>query len=198
MLSIVVFGVICELRDENPYILASDRNPASAPKETEGSAPDTAQTIRWWCHRQTGWATLEQMPPWQRRWYAYRERRRKHVGVSFTEFADLSDGRRVTIRSDRGFSWSWRHSPRPWHGITRESLADDVQDYFVQVEADRPCSPKWVVEHLRRLYDIELDAASVQAALQMPRQVECGTLLLQQLPRDESSAEPPSGPPTQG
>ena len=125
--------------------------------------------------------TLDQTPAFQRRWMEYRERRRKRVSLSFTEFADLSDGQRVIIRNDRGFGWSWRHSPGPWHGTTRDSLADSVRSYFVQVEEDRPCSPEWVVELVARLYDIEIDQESVQAALQVPRQVELGSRLLQQL-----------------
>jgi len=60
-------------------------------------------------------------------------------------------------------------------------LADHVRDYFAQVEEDRPCSPEWVVEIVALLYEIEVDPASVQAALQMPRRVEFGPRLLQQL-----------------
>ncbi len=191
MLSVVVFGVTCELDDEDHYAPTFYYDPAPKPKNTEAPhetaapEPNTAQARRRRSHRREWvYTTLDQTPPWQRRWEQYRERRRKHVGLNFTEFADLSDGRRVIIRNDRGFGWSWRHSPGPWHGTTRESLADDVRNQYVFEEEECcPTSPEWIVEHLQRLYDIKIDAASVQAALQLPRHVELGTRVLQQLPR---------------
>ena len=91
----------------------------------------------------------------RRRWEKYRERRRKHVGVSFTEFADLSDGRRAILRSDRGLNWGWRHSPGPWYGTTRESLTDEIRGYLAAEEEDCcPISPESVVELVQRYYDI--------------------------------------------
>ena len=193
MLSVVVFGVICELNeDEDPYATTFYYDPAPAPKKTESPheiaapEPNTAQTRPRRSRRQRAYVhtTRDQTPQWQRRWETFRERRRKHVGLNFTEFADLSDSRRVIIRNDRGFGWSWRHSPGPWHGTTRESLADDVRNYYVFEEEECcPTSPEWIVEHLQRFYDIKIDAASAQAALQLPRHVELDTRLLQQLPR---------------
>lgn len=230
MLSVVVFGAVCELPDEDPYGRVKPTvyfNPPLAPERAEAPDPDIAQTHR---GRFRGHFTTEdQAPRWQRRLERYRERRRRReqAGVSFTEFADLSDGRRVIMRNDRGFSWScWMTvSPRPsrrrwlvsrgstessttparrqrldpWYGTTRESLADKVRDYLLAEEEDCcPISPESVVEHIQRRYDLEVDAASVQAALRLPRRIEFGTRLLDELSRHEPPAGPSSGPATSG
>jgi hypothetical protein len=133
------------------------------------------------------------MPPllrWRER-YRERSRRRDGADVSFTEFADLSDGRRVILRSDRGFSWSSRHTPGPWHGRTRESMTDEIRDYLAYEEAE--CclvTPDSVTELVQRYYDIDVDPASVEAALNLPRRVEFGARILEKLSRHG----PPAGP----
>ena len=89
------------------------------------------------------------------------------------EFADISDGRRVALTSDRG----WSHWPRDWpqnmpsdswrtvvgRGLTKETVLildpDDNEDWV-----------DWVVGYLHSL-DIDVDPASVQAA---PFRVEFG------------------------
>ena len=155
-------------------------HPTPKKPETLNSSAATRPPRRW-LDRRFVHTTVDQASGYQRRWMAHRQRRRKGVSLSYTEFADLSDGRRVVLRNDRGSGWSWRHSPGPWHGKTRQSVADDVRDYFAQVEEDRPCSPEWVVEVIALLYEIEVDPASVQAALRVSRRVEFGPRLLQQL-----------------
>lgn len=219
MLSVVVFGAVCELRDDDPYARNAPTvyfNPPPVPERAEVPAPNVAETDRRRFRGQftSVYTTVDQAPRWQRRLERYRERRRpgRQAGVSFTEFADLSDGRRVIMRNDRGFSWScwmtvsprpsrrrWlvsrgsressttpasRHSLDPWYGTTRESLAGEVRDYLLAEEEDCcPIPPESVVEHLRRRYDLEVDAASVQVALQLPRRIEFGTRLLHELSR---------------
>ena len=214
MLSVVVFGVVCELADDDPYAPIFRYDPAPAPRRVEGPdqiaapAPDTAQTRRRFrgqfeyvgaVRQIPSWGAVRQIPSWQRRWEKDRERRRPSVGVSFNEFADLSDGRRAILRSDRGFSWSSSHSPDPWHGETRESLAHEVRDYLAAEEEDCcPISPESVVELVQRYYDIEVDAASVEAALKLPRRVEFGARVLEELSRHEPSTRPSSAQPEQG
>ena len=189
MLSVVVFGAVCELRDEDPYarnVPTVYFNHPPAPERAEVPAPEVAETRRRRFRGRSEWihTTMDQAPRWQRRLEQFRERRRKQVGLSFSEFADLSDGQRVIIRDDRGFGWSWKHMPDPWYGTTRESLADEVRDYLLAEEGDCcPIPPESVIEHLQRCYDLEVDAASVQAALQLPRRIEFGTRLLEKLPR---------------
>ena len=216
VLSVVVFGAVCELNDGDPYARHEPTlyfNPPPAPERPEVSAPNTAETDG----RRSGGqftsvhTTTDRAPRWQRRLEQHRERRRKQAGVNFTEFADLSDGRRVIMRNDRGFSWSQhvvirndrgfgssrRDLPDPWDGVTRESLAAEVREYLLAEEEDCcPISPESVIAHLRRCYDLEVDAASVQAALQLPRRIEFGTRLLDELSRHEPPAEPPLGPAT--
>ena len=187
MLSVVVFGAVCELRDEDPYarnVPTVYFNHPPAPERAEVPALDATETRRGRSRGQ--FTTVDQAPRWQRRLEAYRERRRRRhqAGVGFTEFADLSDGRRVIIRNDRGFSWSMSDRSDPWDGTTRESLADEVRDYLLAEEEDCcPIPPESVIAHLQRCYDLEVDAASVQAALQLPRRIEFGTRLLEKLPR---------------
>lgn len=202
MLSVVVFGAVCELNDEDPYGRVAPTvyfNPPPAPERAEAPDPDIAQTHRGRFRGQftSVYTTVDQAPRWQRRLERYRERRRRRgqAGVSFTEFADLSDGRRVIMRNDRGINWARSDGLDPWLDETRESLAGEVRDYLLAEEEDCcPISPESVVEHLQRYYDLEVDAASVQAALQLPRRIEFGTRLLQELSRHE----PPSGPATRG
>ncbi len=212
MLSVVVFGAVCELSDEDPRARTEPTvyfNAPPAPESAEGPESDIAKTHG----RRFGgqFTTVDQAPRWQRRLEQHRERRQRRgqAGISFTEFAELSDGRRVTMRNDRGFSWRQhlvvrnnrglgsrrRDLPDPWDGITRESLAGQVRDYLLAEEEDCcPISPESVVEHLRRSYGLEADAASVRAALQLPRRIEFGPHLLDELSRHEPPAEPSSGP----
>lgn len=116
-----------------------------------------------------------------------------------TEFADLSDGRRVTIRDDRGFSgslhavnWdpdtgevkdaSWHPGSSleslvsdPWRFETRESLTRSV---IAALDPDDDQEwYEWVVERLGSL-GIEVDPASVEAA---PYRVEFGSRVLEEL-----------------
>lgn len=59
-----------------------------------------------------------------------------------------------------------------------------MRDYLLAEEEDCcPIPPESVIEHLQRCYALEVDAASVQAALHSPRQIELGTRLLEKLPR---------------
>ena len=203
MLRVVVFGVVCELSDDDPYAPIFRYDPAPAPRRVEGPdqiaapTPDTAQTRRRF-RGQFGYVGLEHVPRRQRRWEKSRELRRKQAGVSFTEFAGLNDGQRAILRSDRGLNWSSSHSPDPWHGVTQESLADEVRGYLAAEEEDCcPISPESVVELVRRYYDIEVDAPSVEAALKLPRRVEFGAPLLTELSRREPSTGPSSAQPEQ-
>lgn len=195
MLTVTVFGTICELDDDDPFAQRSSDIPGPTPRAGEGSGhvavpePDPVQIRRGrWAGPVEHAVWPGRMPRWQRRWYSYQHRRRKHVGLRFTDFADLSDGRRVIIRNDRGFGWSWRHLPGPLYGRTRENLVDEVRRYLAAEEEDCcPVSPQSVVEHIRHFYDTAVDLGSVQTALQLPRQIEFGTRLLRQLPPDEPS-----------
>lgn len=189
VLSVVVFGAVCELSDEDSYARNEPTvyfNPPPTPESAAVPDPNVAQARRRRFRGQFAsvHTTVDQAPRWQR-WlerYRARRRRRRQVGVNFTEFADLSDGRRVIMRNDRGSSWGSSHSQDPWDGITRESLAAQVRDYLLAEEEDCcPISPESVVEHLQRCYDLEVDAASVQAALQLPRRIEFSPRLLQEL-----------------
>ena len=192
MLSVVVLGVVCELKDDDPGARNAPTvyfNLPPAPETTDETAapvPSTVQVPRRRFRGQVEWVhtTVDQAPRWQRRLEQYRERRRKGISISFNEFADLNDGRRVIIRNDRGFGWSWRHKPGPWYGVMRDSLAAEVRDYLLAEEEDCcPVSPESVVEHLQRCYGLEVDAASARTALQLPRRVEFGTRLLRELSR---------------
>ncbi len=196
MLSVVVFGVVCELADDDPYAPEFRYDPAPAPTRAAPQGAETPDPSTAWVHqpitgrRAERKGALAGIPRWRRPWEAYWHRRRRGAGISFTEFADLSDGRRAILRSDRGFSWSSRHSPSPWHGKTRESLTVEIRDYLAAEEEDCcPITPESVVELVQRYYDIEVDAPSVEAALTVPRRVEFGARILEELSRHE----PPLG-----
>ena len=183
MLSIAFFGVTCEVLTEEEETLFSftvdhfsmTRQDAEAADSVTSEENSTQTEKRSW----TTWS------PDQESWWQKRQRRRKkRTAFSITEFADLSDGRRVIVRSDRGFSPSWKHSPGPFHGDTQESFVNDIHDFFADEELTCcPFSPEWVIERLQRLYGLEIDPASIQAARQVPLQVELGPRLLEQLPQ---------------
>ncbi len=119
--------------------------------------------------------------------------------LSLTEFADLSDGRRVILRDDRGFSgtlhavnWdpdtgevrdaSWHPGSRleslvsdPWRFETRESLTRHV---IAALDPDDDQEwHDWVVDRLRTM-GIEVDPAFVISALY---KVEFGSRILEEL-----------------
>ena len=193
MLSVVVFGVVCELADDDPYAPVFWHDPApepgriESPDDVAAPAPDTAPTRRRF-RGQFGHVGLEHVPRRQRRREQSRELRSNQAGVNFTEFAELSDGRRAILRSDRGFSWSSSHGLDPWHGTTQESLTEEIRDYLAAEEEDCcPITPQSVIELVKRYYDIEADEPSVEAALKLARRVEFGDRVLEELSRHEPS-----------
>ena len=182
MLSIAFFGVTCEVLTEEEETLFSfavdhfsmTRQDAEAADSVTSEENSTQTEKRSW----TTWS------PDQESWWQKRQRhRKKRTAFSITEFADLSDGRRVIVRSDRGFSESWKHSPGPFHGMTQESFANDLRYWFAQYEEDEPTPPEWIVERFQRLYGIEVNPISVYDAMRAPLRVEFGPRLLEQLPQ---------------
>ena len=118
-----------------------------------------------------------------------RENRLRSRGPSFCaeEFADISDGRRAVLSSDRG----WSHWPTGWpqdmpsdiwrhaigRALTKETILildpDDNEDWV-----------DWVVERLH-LLDIDVDPASVQAA---PFRVDFGPRVRSELRQRRSES----------
>ncbi len=172
MLSIAAFGVPCEIGEADHVSVVQDhlrlpRQEAEALLEAERSKFE--ERLR---AAEPGSVVFGPAPASDsRRSRASRSR----ASVEFNEFADLSDGRRVTVRSDRGWSWSCNHSLGAWYGQTRTNFTKQVRDYFeAEAEDCCPITPEWVVERLQRLHGVEVDPASVDAALQLPLQVEFG------------------------
>lgn len=92
------------------------------------------------------------------------------------EFAELSDGRRVVLRDDRG----WCHWP-PNTATSRWRIANGreiVKMAILILDPDNNDDwERWVTEHLR-LAGVDVDAASVHAA---PYRVELGPRLQHEL-----------------
>lgn len=205
MLSIAFFGVTCEvLTKDEEYSKVSRDHFSMTWQEAEASGlnPPALNTHSERPRRETQWvatselfAPLDQLPRhmrrrcrwyrWQYRWHWWlaQGRRKKRTALRLTEFAELSDGRRITVRSDRGFSWSWKHSPSAFHRKTQESFTDNIRNLLAQYEEDRPTRPEWIAERLQRLYGIEIGLASVYDAMRAPLRVEFGPRLLEQLPQ---------------
>ena len=100
------------------------------------------------------------------------------------EFADLSDGRRVILKDDRG----WGHRPVTSHGIVLKALngLDLSWDAISILEPDdNEWWMEWVVERLRFL-GIDVDLVSVHAA---PFQVEFGPRLQRELRQRQSDRQ---------
>ena len=97
------------------------------------------------------------------------------------EFADLSDGRRVMLKDDRGWSdWPVNSPDSSWkmatgHELTIEAIAMLNPD-------DDELWMEWVVERLR-LFDIDVDPVSVRAA---PFHVEFGPRVQHELRQRKS------------
>ena len=107
------------------------------------------------------------------------ERRKKfesgELSLYAEEFADLSDGRRVILKDDRGWSLLPNHYPHypryldsSWKFASGRKLAEEA--ILVLDHDDNERWIEWVVERLRFL-GIDVDPASVHAA---PFQVEFG------------------------
>lgn len=175
MLSVVLLGAVCE---------ANDRSEPSTDHLTRvGRRPRDERPSQ---HR-----------PGQVR--SNRDKTRKAgpatLSVSLVEFAQLSNGKRVTLRDDRGFSsvnhvacripWLRRlllllpvvkaYVSDPWRFETRASLTRGV---LAAVEPDdAELWFDWVVERLHAL-GVEVNPASVRAA---PYRVEFDSSVLQRL-----------------
>ena len=94
--------------------------------------------------------------------HARAKQRAANLGISFAEFV------RRLLDSELD--------------VTQESLTDEVRNYLLAEEEECcPTSPESVVEHIQRHYDLEVDAASVQAALRLPRRIEFGARLQEEL-----------------
>ena len=100
------------------------------------------------------------------------------------EFADLSDGRRVILKDDRG----WDHRPVTFHGIVQKVLngLDLSWDAISILEPDDNGRwMEWVVERLHFL-DVDVDPMSVHAA---PFQVEFGPRVQRELRQRKSGGQ---------
>ena len=101
------------------------------------------------------------------------------------EFADLSDGRRVILKDDRGWSLQRNHYLRypdsSWKFTSGRLLAKEA--ILVLDPDDNERWIEWVVERLRFL-GIDVDPASVHAA---PFKVEFGPRVRRELRQRKSS-----------
>ncbi len=145
---------------------------------------DPTSAPPWWAFRERLRTGIDSCypalaPRWFQRLWAVCQRRRRRISLDFIEFADLSDGRRVVVRDDRGTGWSCKRREDPWRNTSAEQEADYMRDAIEQFEEDRPCSPEWVVEQIRDRYGIEVDLMSVEVALTKPRRIEVGERLRQ-------------------
>ena len=181
--NLLSFGVICEMRGDDHVSVVRDQ--LRLPQQ-EAHAVLEAERLKFKERLRSAapGAVVEGPAPATHRAPLRGERSRKRMSVDFVEFADLSDGRRVTVRSDRGLNWSWNHSFGPWAGMAQASFTKEVRDYF-EAEAEECCpiTVEWVVERLQRLHGVEVDPASVDAALRLPLEVEFGPHLREQMPK---------------
>lgn len=173
--NLLAFGVTCEIDDYVPVVQDHLRLP---PQETQALLEAERLKFKERLRSARPGDVVHGPAPAARRLPS-----RNRMSVDFVEFADLSDGRRVTVRSDRGFNLAWNHAPGPFPRQTQEGFTQEVRDYFeAEAEDCCPIEPEWVVERLRRLYGVEVDPVSVEAALRLPLAVEFGPRLREQFP----------------
>ena len=97
------------------------------------------------------------------------------------EFADLSDGRRVILKDDRGWSlWPFRYPDSSWKFASGRQLTKEA--ILVLDPDDNERWMEWGVERLRFL-GIDVDPASVHAA---PFRVEFGPRVRHELRQRKS------------
>lgn len=97
------------------------------------------------------------------------------------EFADLSDGRRVILKDDRGYSdWPESSPDSSWKVATGHELT--IEAIAMLSPGDDELWMEWVVERLR-LFDIDVDPVSVRAA---PFHVEFGPRVQHELRQRKS------------
>ena len=172
MVKIVTFGSVCEMKEskvQSPsQISMNDALAKSSAKPTSSQAA-TPPLIQ----QELGGS--EQMV----------------LQFTLEEFVDLSDGRRITLRTDRGFGIGplrvvdsmgkihevllGKHLDMIWRFLTRNQLTQDV---LTAVEPDDESNwLNWMVDQLRSL-GVEVNESSVLAA---PYRVEFGPLVLSKL-----------------
>lgn len=181
-LSIVRFGAVCEIDDDrhaDPSLDSSSllRDHEEGADEVKprsivlGGRSSKRFLLKRRGHATPGHAILR---PGRRHQRTRRNRRKGQVHVRYSEFVDLSDGRTLPLRNDRGGNFLQTDSG--------ESILDYVRDYLDQIENGCcPTRPQWVVERLRRIHGLEIDSSSVNDALQKPRRIELGSRLAQHL-----------------
>ena len=97
------------------------------------------------------------------------------------EFADLSDGRRVILKDDRGWShWPMNSPDSNWKVATGHELT--IEAIAMLNPGDDDLWMEWVVERLR-FFGIDVDPVSVRAA---PFQVEFGPRVRHELRQRKS------------
>jgi hypothetical protein len=86
-------------------------------------------------------------------------------GLSFVvhEFAELADGRRLTLHEDRGFSISGGAAPDPWRYLTLERLERDVRTTVLPDDDDSEDEHPWEwLTELLRVHGIEATAEELR------------------------------------
>ena len=92
---------------------------------------------------------------------------RRKLTFRVQEFADLDDGRRITLHDERGYSTSGPEDP--WQFQTSESIEADVRTTVLPDDDDGEEHPwEWLVE-LLRAQGVD---ASVEELKQVPYRVE--------------------------
>jgi len=153
MLSVVLLRALCEINDPPRFV----DPPASV-------------------FPRSGWSLMTREEVLEQRASQERESPGRTFSFRITEFAELNDGRRVTVREDRGFSGK-TSSGDPWQWFTRASLTQDVLGVTAPEDDDLRPEREWVIDRLREL-DIVVDPASVEEA---PYRVEFENRVLERL-----------------
>lgn len=170
MLEISALGSVCELEDlaESPRIPTLDGRDLADNR----TVPEDGNFPRW---KIRSLGTVASSKAIQRERQELLES--GAMVIYATEFADLSDGRRVILKDDRGWTdWARESQESPWkiasgREMTRSTILtlDPDEDDWEWLE--------WVVERLLQL-GFEVDPISVHAA---PYRVEFGPLLQHEL-----------------
>ena len=170
-LSVLAFGAVCQL-DAAPGKVEDHfrcRPETGRDLALEGYSDQQAQ------EGPTSWSSVARATKQHHR------RASNSICIGLVEFADLSDGRRVHIRSDRGWTEGGRSNRKSRRLIRRE----DIEAYARQIlqSEDDSYSAAWLCPRLRRLYRISIEPDSVTAALRNPIRIEFSDGLRQLLER---------------
>jgi hypothetical protein len=115
---------------------------------------------------------------------------KRSAAFRVSEFALLSDGRRVTLHNERGFN-SWSSSGDPWSHLTLEGVAADVLTTVLPDDGDPQEEHPWEwLAELLTAHGVEVSSDELRS---LPYVIEYSDRLLARLALRGNRSDPLTG-----